>query len=100
MDNSNPIVSIEGTVLQVQFPTEVNNLQLKVCVTQIETDDGELVGLVEDVAQCFYARKLKDQIGNRVSVQEDANFFVEDEELTQILLQSAPQVKFLIFEAE
>ena len=96
---SNELTRIEGILVSVDLAQSPVARENRVCLSTFKTSQGKIV-LVEDVYLCHYARKLKTRIGKFAFVEELNVFFLESDELAQVLGQTFHQAQFKFLEIE
>lgn len=78
----------------------IEELEVKnVCVTEL-IDQHDQILIVEDIYQCFWARKLKNAVNQNIELFEELRFQVYDEKLEASLKRKFPNHIIYIFEYE
>ncbi|MBT6324941.1 MAG: hypothetical protein HOJ35_03160 [Bdellovibrionales bacterium] len=92
-------VFLQGTVSNVVMADKSPFKEEKICVTFIE-NKGETIGIIEDIRQCYFAQKYKNNIGEYIELNEKNNFLIQDHGLIELLEEFNPNTKFLILDFE
>ena len=90
---------LEGIISKIVLADEFPFDEEQICVTFLESKQG-IVGVIEDIRQCFFARNLKGKIGDFIEINEKNNFIVQDESLIETLGQYTPNVQYIIIDFE
>jgi len=76
----NHSIRIEGEVLKAVYPKEPLARDLGVCLL-ILSQQEKISVVIEDGTQCFYTRKFRRAVGQKVSLEESVDFFPQNEEV-------------------
>lgn len=92
---------VEVDVLSSEIGVHDHNNRKTLCLTVVRVPKaGNLLGLVEDIGDCFYARKAKKLNKNRMVVELDSFKQIEHRELRKHLQTTDAQLKFYISTGE
>ncbi len=93
--------SIEVDVISAEFGVEDHFQNKSLCLTVVRVPvSGELIGLVEDIQDCFYARSAKRAPAHKIQVDLKKLRAFTNPEMQAHLQTLDTQLKFLFSEGE
>lgn len=93
--------SMELDVLSSEFPLEDQDQRKTLCLTVVRVPaSGKLLGIVEDITDCFYARKARKIQGQKLDVETSYLKKIMDKKLGQHLQRIDPQLEFYFSDGE
>ncbi len=81
-------------IISAEYPVEDYTGRPSLCLTVVRTTEGKLIGIVEPIEDCFYARKARRASGNRLTVFTKNLTRIQEGQLKQHLQSRDTQLEF------
>jgi hypothetical protein len=85
---------VTADVISAEFPVEDQAGRPSLCLTIVRTTAGQLLGIVEPIEDCFYARKARRASQNRLTIYPNDLTPVREGELRRHLQSIDTQLEF------
>ena len=81
-------------IISAEYPVEDYTGKPSLCLTVVRTTAGKLIGIVEPIEDCFYARKARHTVGNRLTIFTKDLTKIQAGKLQQHLQSMDTQLEF------